>query len=856
MKNIFTLSLIYLIFSATSVLAQTETKQWKIDSLTKVSATQKGSEKLKSLIALADEHMNAKTGKAESIIKNAEDLADNVGDLSLSNLLKGSKVRLWLQQDKIEEAEALAFETLEEAGRIGYVDGAIKSTNSLLTYYRIIANDLTHALKITDRTFIVAEKLKSDKMKVSLLMNYGSCYYYMGKIDECEKYYLLAADLYGKLGNKGKQAGALMNCGVVKFQNGFIKESISIYEKALKIFATVKDTFGMTQCYENIAMSYADLNDTRALDFYKKVEKLHLLNKDSMNLAGLYGNIGNYYMEKGNLSEAFTNYFKGLKLNERTKNNAGLVTSYLNVAKVYYALKRYKLALEYNAKAEEQAKKNQNQRSLAKVYVQRGSILIDMREYEKARYYYLKAQDIYIKEKIEMGIATINLSLGNVLTKLKNYKEAIVLYEKALAYRIKQDSKLEIAGLYSNIGVCYYEMGNFNKALDYYQKAFEIRQVGGNLEDVQDTYLTFSNLYMKQKDYKNAYTYFKKYSNLHDSLYSSGITKQMAEMQTEYDSDKKSAQIKLLEKDNKLAADDIKRKNTQRNILVGGIGVLLLLVGLIFFGYKEKKKSNLLLAQQKLLIEEKHKEMTDSINYAKRIQSAMLAGDDHWGSISKQHFILFRPKDVVSGDFYWAHYANDVAIWCTADCTGHGVPGAFMSMIGVAYLSQIVVEGKATDPAQVLNALREKIIRAMEQKGVAQQRDGMDISICMWNKKTNELKYAGANNSIYIIRDKELLEIKPDKMPIGAYTEELKPFNTKVMTLQVNDKIISFTDGYADQFGGSKGKKMMYKNFKTLLIDSSAMSMTDQKNHLEKNLLDWQGNFEQVDDVCVIGVSV
>jgi len=299
-----------------------------------------------------------------------------------------------------------------------------------------------------------------------------------------------------------------------------------------------------------------------------------------------------------------------------------------------------------------------------------------------------------------------------------------------------------------------------------------------------------------------------------------------------------------------------------------------------FINYRKTKKANLIIENQKLevelkneeithqkdLVEEKQKEIIDSINYAKRIQQAVLTGEDIWQKISKEHFILFKPKDIVSGDFYWAYNTpNNRSVFALADCTGHGVPGGFMSMLGNSFLNEIVVENKIFKADEILNKLRTKVISALEQKGGTQQKDGMDISLCVWNKLDNTLEFAGANNPLWLLKNnvsssgvenKELHEIKADKMPIGTYLDEDKPFSSTTIQLQKGDIIFLSTDGYADQFGGPKGKKYKYKPLIDSLIKNSSLSMDEQKQALEKAFNDWKHHHEQVDDVSLVGIRV
>ena len=264
------------------------------------------------------------------------------------------------------------------------------------------------------------------------------------------------------------------------------------------------------------------------------------------------------------------------------------------------------------------------------------------------------------------------------------------------------------------------------------------------------------------------------------------------------------------------------------------------------------------LEKQRDKIAEQNKNITDSIEYAQRIQSAILPPDDYVKELLPERFILFLPRDIVSGDFYWISSKNGRIISVAADCTGHGVPGGFMSMLGVAFLNEIVNKSpdnvKASD---ILDELREQVINSLHQTGkTGESQDGMDISLFILDWKNKKIEFAGANNPLIVIRNSDIIEIKGDKMPIGIHMRADEPFSNHVVDLKKNDVVYSFSDGFHDQFGGVDGKKFMTKNFKQLLLKIHDKPMDEQRNILEDTLVEWQGSYERVDDILVIGVRI
>ena len=270
--------------------------------------------------------------------------------------------------------------------------------------------------------------------------------------------------------------------------------------------------------------------------------------------------------------------------------------------------------------------------------------------------------------------------------------------------------------------------------------------------------------------------------------------------------------------------------------------------------HKEKERIN----ELKLEIEHKHQEILDSVNYAKRIQRALLASKKMLNDYLPEHFVLFQPKDIVSGDFYWASaLRNNQFSVIAADSTGHGVPGAIMSILNISCLSEAINAQQLLLPNQILDYTRLRIMEHMANDGSEEGgKDGMDAVICNFDFTSNVLQFAAANNPLWVFRNNELLEFKPDKMPIGKAMGEIKPFTLQEIQLQKNDLVIMLTDGYADQFGGERGKKFMYKPLKELLLSVSATPLVDIKQKLITTLENWKGKAEQVDDILIIGVRI
>jgi serine phosphatase RsbU (regulator of sigma subunit) len=376
--------------------------------------------------------------------------------------------------------------------------------------------------------------------------------------------------------------------------------------------------------------------------------------------------------------------------------------------------------------------------------------------------------------------------------------------------------------------------------------------------------MALADVYEAKKDYTNQIKYLKRHIVLNDSVLNEETSNTITEMQSKYENEKKEKEIEILNKSQALQASEIEKHKSKQLIYIAVVlFILIITVGLVFV-IKSKQKANNALAdqnkiieQQKNLVEEKNKEISDSINYAERIQRSFLASKEVLDTNLNDYFVLFQPKDIVSGDFYWAsNLKNGNFALVTADSTGHGVPGAIMSLLNTSSLEKAIESG-LYEPAEILNFTRSTIIERLKKDGsVEGGKDGMDCSFICFNKDKTKIIYASANNPVWIIRNKQIIELPSDKMPVGKHDRDSVSFRQHEVEIQKGDMLYTLTDGFSDQFGGTKGKKFMYKKLKEVLISIAHNSTAEQQAVLKNTLKDWMGHTEQVDDITVIGVRV
>jgi serine phosphatase RsbU (regulator of sigma subunit) len=626
-----------------------------------------------------------------------------------------------------------------------------------------------------------------------------------------------------------------------------------------------KDFTGATvRAYWRLGLSYyrKGIID-KALKYYLTALDVAKSIKSNL-LPDILNEIGVLYKSQGNYQKAIECFQQNLEYFENKKDTGMIGYTLNNMANVYYMYGIYSKSIEYYERSIEIFRKLNKQNYVGYLLINLGISYKKLKENSKALESFRESQEIFKKLKLNTGLAQANGEIGTFYAEEGNYTMALKYQDEALKVYLGLGEKMLIAYAYQAIGETYQKSNAYSTSLNYYQKSLKLFMELNAKKEMIDNYQKIASIYSMIGDHKKAYDNLKNYSSLKDSTLSDDFLKQMQEMEAKYENSKKENEIKLQKAEISKKESEAKRKN----IFMIAVGLIALMVigfsVVIFKQYAEKKKANVLLAEQNDKITKQHdqifqqkKEITDSIHYASRIQRAVLPSPKVLEDYGIQYFVLYKPRDIVSGDFYWINQKDTKVMIAAADCTGHGVPGAFMSMLGMAFLNEIVTKGEFNNPAQVLDQLRNLIVKSLHQSGSqGETKDGMDIALCMIDKDKNEVQYAGAFNSMYLIRGEELIEGPADRMPVGFHDKLGVPFTNTVLQLQKGDSLYIFSDGYIDQFGGENGKKFMAKKFKQLLLGLQDKAMEEQREILDRTTIEWRGELDQVDDVLVIGMRV
>lgn len=576
----------------------------------------------------------------------------------------------------------------------------------------------------------------------------------------------------------------------------------------------------------------------------------------------IYSGIGNTYLYKGDYTRSLDFLFKALKAAEQDNDKSHIALCYMNIANVFIMQNESQKALDYNLKALAIIETLNDQALKEKACYTIGNCYGSMRRDEEALAWFSKSLELNKKMSNKSGMAYAYSAIGSCSENLGRHDEALENFRRSSEIAAAIGDKRVQVGNISTMAFVYKTTKQYPKAIESYKKTISLCEEIGASDIELEALGELTEVYRKTNNDHEALASYERYIALRDTMMSQEKAKEIVRKEMSYEFDKKQAAAKAEKEKIQLRADADRHR---QNLVVLVVLIVLVIVSvfsvLIYRSLRISRHKSRIIEQQKLLVEsqhdeiqEKQKEILDSINYARRIQQALLPPLHEVKAALPESFILFKPKDIVSGDFYWFADTREQVLIAAADCTGHGVPGAFMSTIGTEKLNEAVKD--SDHPGTVLNLVNQGLKKVLRQNsGKDATRDGMDIALCAFGKGSRHLSYAGANRPIWIIRKDApaLEEIKATKASIGGFTEDEQLFETHTIALETGDCIYIFSDGFADQFGQSN-KKLMTKKFKEVLMSVSSQPMDMQRDFLNRFIDDWKSGVEQTDDIIVIGI--
>jgi serine phosphatase RsbU (regulator of sigma subunit) len=578
-------------------------------------------------------------------------------------------------------------------------------------------------------------------------------------------------------------------------------------------------------------------------------------------LGAVYRNIGNY-------PKALNHYLDAVRIAEKSNDDERLGFGLQSIGDINQRQKRFAEADKYLQKALKSFQKINNQVGIAYCYYTYGQSFEAQKKFTEALNYHQKALEIRQKIQDKNGLSSSTFRIGGIYQKQKKYPEALKFFQQALDnFRFLED-KRGVMQVLNREAQIHLILNDLDKAKALSEESLAMAKATGLIEQIQESYQNLTKVYQAKKDFAQAFEYQTLFLAYHDSLLNKEKSNQMLYLQTAFEDEKRQIQFELLKKDN--------QRKSVIAYAVGGVGLLVLLLAFVLYRSNLiKQKANQALSKANEVIEEKNARLQDafaeieaqnihikdSIDYAQRIQNAMLPSVDKIKQTFPESFIIFYPRDIVSGDFYWLYQVDNQTIMVVADCTGHGVPGALMSMIGESLLDQIVHERKIYDPGVILSELHKGIRSNLRQQETKNQ-DGMDIVICHIQPDEQKMYFAGAMNPLYYVQNQEFNILTGDKYGVGGYFYENenpieRTYHTHCLDISIPTTFYLFSDGYQDQFGGDKGRKFMLKRFREMIAENAHLPISEQAELFKNTLLDWRGkNYEQTDDILLIGVKL
>ncbi len=627
--------------------------------------------------------------------------------------------------------------------------------------------------------------------------------------------------------------------------------------KALKISRKSNFLHGMQSGYNMLAQSYENQGlYADAIVYYDSSLAVTKLQNSKSEEARILLNISNVYQKTADYSTAASYVMNSLTLQEELNDTFGIAVCKLTLGNIEYgqgdhkeALRNYVSALELNRRSK------QNKVFEASAVANIGAILEEQGSYDSALVFFRQALVMFKELNANAKAASAYNNVGASLFHLGQFDSALFYLHTARGMNTDLQRPEGLVSSLRTLGNLHDSIGNKDSAMYYYRFGYRIAMQYNLKEDLLVTYKNLSDEFGDLGNSDSALWYLRLYVDLNELIHGEDAMRKIEQQSQNYSIRKKQEELNAQAAQSQLDEELLRNKVS---LLAGGVAILILLSLLLYSRFRTKKQIARVLENTNREIMHQKDEITDSINYARRIQDSILAPVHAVKQVIPESFILYMPKDVVSGDFYWVEEEGGHRIFASVDCTGHGVPGALMSVVGFNLLNRAVKEMHLTKPSEILRELDYGVNKLLRQSDSGSTvKDGMDISICSYRPETRTLQYAGAFNPLYMVREGQLSQIKADKSPIGVNVDGVvDSYTNHEIAMLPGDMVYLFSDGYADQFGGPAGKKLKYKRLRELLVQISAKNVEQQEELLRGEFMSWKGSLDQVDDVLIMGMRV
>ncbi len=743
--------------------------------------------------------------------------------------------------------------------------------------FGILYRDLSlydSSLYFHNKSLRLKQTLGNQEGVASTYNNIGNVYVRSGSHKNAIENYTHAKDIYASLKNKEAIASVLINIGDAHKNLKQFDKAISALEEALEMQYQIGNKGKIAYSLHSIGNFYFNLKIyDKAQEYYSKALEIRIKLGDKNDIASSRFNIATVHRDLGNYKEALKYYKIALDLRRQSGNKTAEALTLTAIGGLYKNREMYLQAIHYYKLAIKMQEEIGSKIHIASSHEKLGIAYKDTSLYNNAIKEYTKARAIYLELENISSTARINNYIGNVYREQNNIEDAKLMYNDA--YSMYHSLKNIQGKAYTcfNLGELYRDVDS-KKAINYFIKAQNLADSCNDKYLLEKNSFALYEMYKNTKNYNTSLKYYEIHNAYKDSLEHDKNVRRITELEFE-------SNIKLLEKVNENQKLKLREEQNKRLIvrlyLIIAIIVAIIILGfsvLLFKQFREKKKAFDLLSENRKelekayndlenvhsILKETNTKITDSINYAKRIQNAILPDQESISSIFKKHFIYYLPRETVSGDFFWFSEQKDYTFIAAIDCTGHGVPGAFMSMVGNTLLNQIINESAIYEPAEILTKLDQEVIKTLKQHDDKNnQEDGMELSLIRYNKATKEICYSTAGHKIVVLRSDETEIFTTSSFSIGGMHNIKKEtnvaFTQDVIPYSENMRLYLYSDGIIDQFGGEKEEKIGTPRFHRLLRETATKDLTEQYTLISKFFDDWKGETAQIDDVIVIGLE-
>lgn len=676
-------------------------------------------------------------------------------------------------------------------------------------------------------------------------------------------------------GDLSQQALFLKLIGADFQQQSAFDSALTYYSRGLTLSEAAGNLELSSALVYNISLIYRIQGSYgRALEYALRALKADRELGDQANVAASLNSVSLIYQEMGLYDKALDYTQESIEISRSAGNTEDLAIGRYNLGNILLktgktdvALNNFNLAAEgFNKMLALRPGDPSLRRMLSETVYSKGEIYFRQAKYGQALENFQQALEVKEALGDRIGIGNCYNYMGLTYMQMKEYDLAEQALFTAFNHKNQFSDRKGLALASLGIGRMNLERANYEGAENFLQRSIAIGLEIDDKEILREGYKLMYQLNSQRSRYQEALKYHTLFKDYSDSLQNEKTVQIVEELNVQYETEKKEQENQILVRNNQIDKLTIQKQRSMGMYLIGTIILVLMIVVIIFILYRSKQKTNKIISlkntqleeqnaqinEQKRIIELKNLDLMDSIQYAKRIQDSMLVNVERLNDILEDAFIFFRPKDVVSGDFYWFGMKGDRFIISAIDCTGHGVPGAFMSMLGNTYLNQIIYDQGITSPEKILEALSQEVQDGLKQSETSNQ-DGMDMALCSIDMKKKYVDFAGAKNPLVYIQNGEAVRLKADRLPIGISFSEDQSFHNQRIEVRSPSCFYMFSDGFPDQFGGEDGGKFMTKRLQALFQEIHGESMNRQKEILGSTLDEWMKDEEQIDDILVIG---